>query len=84
MSEEPAPYTTNGVLHGRQHAQDEELTMAHSALKRLHTALKTMRSTEAMSQQKVQAFLDGQQASGILQALLEDWYDELVALQEGE
>ncbi len=84
MSEEPAPYTTNGVQHGRHHAQDEELTMALSALKRLHAARETVRSTEATSQQKAQAFLDGQQASGILQALLEDWYDELAALQEGE
>src|SRR5437588_72470 len=63
MTEEPAPYTTNGVRHGRQHAQDEELTMAEASLRRLHAALETARSTEATSQQKTQAFLDGGAAS---------------------
>ncbi len=84
MSEERVPYLANIVRDAHADRQDDELTMALSALKRLQAALEAVRSREASSQQKAQAFLEGQQVTGLLQALLEDWSDELVALWEGE
>jgi hypothetical protein len=56
--------------------QDDDLLVATHALQRLYAALQTLRRDSEL-REKDQALQDGRAASSIIQAILEDWLDEL-------